>query len=739
TFQCSRRHTLHTKTREYEFKPLSWKCFGEYIRELVIYRHEVEFNHASLNLLSNEVMTNVNVLRPGVLDVIATQSNGTAIITIQGNLVEVKAIVSNQFIAKELSTSGCASSYVLTTYMICICIGYKMADVNASSGQTPTMAPPECADDQILPHIRCQLDEQWFVLTKETLREALQITPVNNNQAFAAPPSIDGLINFVNQLGYPKLRRHRFHPRPDSSLHLPNEEPVLRYLKFSAKGTKREVFEMPIPGSLITTEIQEASYYQEYLAKEAQHRRCGPVKQGEKKRKQVIETFDKPPKAKKSKHGWVSKKRSLKNVEASKTKEVPIVEPQVADEDADYQKALEESMKTAYALPRGPLPLVVIREPEPRKYQPVPEVPRKGKAKSDSEEESKKVILGATTGGNDEDQAGPDPGHAGPDPGSAGDEEQSILSHVVHAGSDREHMDLDVADVSPQPSTEQLDEGFIATFKEMKTNTTTTTLPPPQAPKQSTAEAMMVKRIARKKTKESRELPKMPPGSPSHQLPPPPPPAGPSGPSGAPGASRSSQAPPLPPPPPLPSSTSQESPSKGSATPSPSKSAASAVYQAWIMTDIRLRPSISSTPADLEMDEDMGPDEQAQLSDDEDIRKLAWSIPSSDAPVPPNNWASALASSYLPSPEDLLLAQTGDMATFIDWFCKRRGITELKPQDLEGPTFEIIKVFHPDVIHLQYQMEECHKLLTNSVDDPILRNDISKPLPLGGPPGQVTI
>nr|GEW26138.1 hypothetical protein [Tanacetum cinerariifolium] len=30
---------------------------------------------------------------------------------------------------------------------------YKMADVNAPSDQTPTMAPPVCADDQILPHI----------------------------------------------------------------------------------------------------------------------------------------------------------------------------------------------------------------------------------------------------------------------------------------------------------------------------------------------------------------------------------------------------------------------------------------------------------------------------------------------------------------------------------------------------------------------------------------------------------
>nr|GEZ20690.1 ribonuclease H [Tanacetum cinerariifolium] len=142
---------------------------------------------------------------------------------------------------------------------------------------------------------------------------------------------------------------------------------------------------------------------------------------------------------------------------------------------------------------------------------------------------------------------------------------------------------------------------------------------------------------------------------------------------------------------------------------------------------------------DLEMDADMAPDEQAQSSNDEDIGsahipkvnlrqdwlkpleeerpatpELAWFILSSDVPVLTNNWASALASNYSPHVEDSLLVQT-------------------------GPAFEIIKVFHPDVIHLQYQMEECYKLLTDSVDDPILRHNISKPLPLGGPPGHVTI
>nr|GEW24109.1 monodehydroascorbate reductase [Tanacetum cinerariifolium] len=227
---------------------------------------------------------------------------------------------------------------------------------------------------------KCQLDEQWFDLTKDTLRDALQITPVNNNQAFISPPSSNALINFVNEMGYPKLirnlsnvvtndmfqpwralttiinlcltgktsgferpralvlqilwgvvnlahldyaeriweeftqsihtfiedkknlaqhthgkkkatlivipsirftkliiyhlqRKHKFHLRPDFLLHLPNEEPVLGYLKFSAKGTKREVFGMPIPGNLITADLQGESYYQDYLAKVAKHQR----------------------------------------------------------------------------------------------------------------------------------------------------------------------------------------------------------------------------------------------------------------------------------------------------------------------------------------------------------------------------------------------------------------------------------------------------------------------------------
>nr|GEV38149.1 RNA-directed DNA polymerase, eukaryota, reverse transcriptase zinc-binding domain protein [Tanacetum cinerariifolium] len=207
---------------------------------------------------------------------------------------------------------------------------------------------------------------------------------------------------------------------------------------------------------------------------------------------------------------------------------------------------------------------------------------------------------------------------------------------------------------------------------------------------------------ARKKKKKSRESPKTPPGSPPHQPPPPPLPAGPSEASGAPGASGSSQ---VSPPPPLPSSTNQEN-IESAHIPKVN------LRQDWCKP---LEEERSATP------------------------EPSWSIPSSDAPIPTNNWASALASNYSPPAEDSLLSQTDDIATFMDWFCKRQGIIEVKPQDLEGPAFKIVKVFHHDVIHLQYQMEECHKLLIDSVDDPILRHNISKPLPLGGPPGQVTI
>ncbi|GJT90588.1 retrovirus-related pol polyprotein from transposon TNT 1-94 [Tanacetum coccineum] len=212
----------------------------------------------------------------------------------------------------------------------------------------------------------------------ETHFKSHQSTPRN---AFSSPPTPDALIKFVNDLGYSKVVRtlldvvtndmfqpwralttvinlcltgktsdkknlaqhtqgkkkghtyvirvlgftklivyylqskHKFHPRPGSPLHLPNEEPVLGYLKFSAKGTKREVFGMPIR--------------------------------------------------------WIFPHMTFKLVDEFVDEGVLENEPMIGDEDADLQKAVEESLKEFHSARQGPLPPVVIREPESGKFQPL--------------------------------------------------------------------------------------------------------------------------------------------------------------------------------------------------------------------------------------------------------------------------------------------------------------------------------------------------------------------------------
>nr|GEV05341.1 ribonuclease H-like domain-containing protein [Tanacetum cinerariifolium] len=54
----------------------------------------------------------------------------------------------------------------------------------------------------------CQLDEQWFNLHKYILRDALDITPTNDNNPFVAPHSSDTVIEYVNNLGYPSTLRN---------------------------------------------------------------------------------------------------------------------------------------------------------------------------------------------------------------------------------------------------------------------------------------------------------------------------------------------------------------------------------------------------------------------------------------------------------------------------------------------------------------------------------------------------
>ncbi|GJX79187.1 hypothetical protein Tco_0327336 [Tanacetum coccineum] len=84
-----------------------------------------------------------------------------------------------------------------------------------------------------------------------------------------------------------------------------------------------------------------------------------------------------------------------------------------------------------------------------------------------------------------------------------------------------------------------------------------------------------------------------------------------------------------------------------------------------------------------------------------------WVIPPIDLPEADNNWANAFAKAHQDPDENKLHNKIEDIGSFIRWYCRRIGKEELSKADLEGPAFMMIVP------------------------------DISNPLPLGGPPGQI--
>ncbi|GJZ54096.1 hypothetical protein Tco_0608981 [Tanacetum coccineum] len=87
TFECLWLHTLHAKPQENEFESFSGQCLSEYIRQLILYTHEIQLKHSLFHLFSDEMMSDVDVFRPGVLDVVAAESYGTLVVTIQRDVI----------------------------------------------------------------------------------------------------------------------------------------------------------------------------------------------------------------------------------------------------------------------------------------------------------------------------------------------------------------------------------------------------------------------------------------------------------------------------------------------------------------------------------------------------------------------------------------------------------------------------------------------------------------------------
>nr|GEW03280.1 histone deacetylase 14 [Tanacetum cinerariifolium] len=201
----------------------------------------------------------------------------------------------------------------------------KMADENIS-----TLAPTR-SDDQILLFAAWtgaysfQVDETRFVLDANLLREALEITPIDQAHQFVSPQSGDAIMDFVNELGYTEVihfvsrmeMNNLYQPWREilfminqcltgktsgsaSLFHLAEEDLRLGNLKFAPKGKDDEVFGMPIPNELISNNIKNIPYFNAYLEIVAKHDRTVAAEKREKKKPATAKQLKSNPAKKKS-------------------------------------------------------------------------------------------------------------------------------------------------------------------------------------------------------------------------------------------------------------------------------------------------------------------------------------------------------------------------------------------------------------------------------------------------------
>nr|GEX62145.1 hypothetical protein [Tanacetum cinerariifolium] len=255
---------------------------------------------------------------------------------------------------------------------------------------------------------RFQLYEDWFRLDANLLKEALEITPIDQAYQFVSPPSGDAIMDSVNQLGYPgeihvvsrmamlwgiitRLnidydefmweefvqaiqtflvdkanlgRHHNIHQRSGSPLNLAEDDLSLGNLKFVPKGEIDEVFGMKIPKELVTDNIKNAPYYNDYLEMVAKHeRRIVAEKEGGKKK--MAPKASKPVKPAQAKP-TIAKQPKPKPIKEKSTKPAPL------------QKASKGKVTKTRNVKSS---LQLVDEPDKEQDQPVPEPEPQGAGK----------------------------------------------------------------------------------------------------------------------------------------------------------------------------------------------------------------------------------------------------------------------------------------------------------------------------------------------------------------------
>nr|GEY16128.1 hypothetical protein [Tanacetum cinerariifolium] len=596
-----------------------------------------------------------------------------------------------------------------------------MADMNilandAPAEQAPDVTPPTSMDDQIFPSSKwcpsarrfwdtmcfnsstglynCQLDEQWFNLYKDILRDALDITPTNDNSPYVAPPLSDTVIEYVNTFGYPNTLRNvsamsvnaLYQPwrailsminmcltsktaRYDRPRHL-----VLQILwgiihRFVIDYAERilEEFVQSIQTFLpdrknLTTASHENKNPTHLLIPSV---RFTKLIIHHLKTKHNIHPRTSSP-LYYSHEEYVLNTLKFVGKDSREIFGMPIPDALLTDEikGASYYGKYQE-----HVAKRTSMPTKASRHVE----SPSLDVEL---ALTDSEIESDNVVPKINIGDQDEGQAGPNP---------------DLLQYnlALEERLDKHGSRLYKLDNLNIPHREILQQRMFEdkSYKAHEDHKNLYDVLHKSLERDYSNQLLSDLEEARQRKRKRRDLPRTPSGPPPLQ-------------------------------PPL-----------------------HLLQQVHLVLQITSNTryesaSVSGTqklsPTDSLIQDDTIHDEQVHLSDDEDsgnnylqkadsrkdwqkplpkeerpaTLELAWTIPSSNVSDVENNWATALVLAYETPAENSLLAKTRDMTNFLNWYCQQVDKTKLTQADLEGKAYEVVKAFYPDVIYLQFQMEE---------------------------------
>nr|GEZ55834.1 hypothetical protein [Tanacetum cinerariifolium] len=456
----------------------------------------------------------------------------------------------------------------------------------------------------------------------------------------------------------------------------------------------------------------------------------------EKKRKLVKETPDEPSPAKGSKGGLVGKRRKskslLKLVDEFADGGVFISEPRVDDEEVDYQRGVKLSLKDLEARNQSPAHTMVIQKPESGRIQYLLECDEVVTPVNKDKDASYREITKINTGVHDEGQARSNPvkqdkGQAGSNPEFTTTTYLNVQENLKLLTEDHVILEEPASSIGTLSSLQNIDKELSFTdqfFVEM---------PREEELEKTNAESEVQSMVTVPIQQDTSSVPLMTtpiidliipqPDSLTVHAP-------------LPTSTATTTTTTLPPPPPQPQqsttypillqridqlqadlaearkkrrkkSDSPRTPS-GSTPPLPPSLGASSASRA------------SGSSGACLCDDDLGAalkvsprkDWWKPCDDDERPATLepVWVIPTSYIPDVVNSWANYLATTYQAPAENSLLEKTEDMQTFMN--CSRwKSVTRC----------------------LQYQIDWANL----EVDQ--VRIDISRPLPLIGPPGHVTM